>query len=144
MPGLFAFSTIAAAALLGNGPGDRGRAQGPAFAQLQADLNRGRLVLDRVRFLPAASALAPGADEWLAETARALSKASGRFVVVVAPEKERGFPPDTVLSRRRAEEAYRRLVSAGSSLERLVGLIQPSMLQPVESGQAHVEIVRIN
>lgn len=142
MAGLLAYSMLAAA-LFGTGPAEPGPEQSPTFAQLQADLKRGHLVLDRIRFVPAAATLVPGADGMLAETARALSKASGRFVVVVPPEKEPGFPPDTVLSRRRAEEAFRRLVSAGSSPERLVGLVQPPTLQPVESGKAHIEIVRI-
>lgn len=121
-----------------------GPAQDVAIVRLVDDLNRGHLVLEPARFVPGGVGLAPGTDSVLVRVARALNRATGRFVVVVPPEKSRGFAPDTVLSRRRAEEALRRLLGAGSSTERLVGLIQPPTLQEVDPGRARIEIFRIN
>ncbi|MFN0179164.1 MAG: hypothetical protein ACKVZ0_10215 [Gemmatimonadales bacterium] len=107
-------------------------------------LGSGRLVLVEVGFKPAKPDLIDGAEPTLEHAARALSRSPGRFVVMVPAERHPRFPPDTVLSRRRAEEALRRLLAAGSNPGRLVGLLQPPSLAPVEPGQARVELLRIN
>jgi hypothetical protein len=107
-------------------------------------LGSGRLVLEEVGFKPARPDLIDGAELNLEHAARALARSPGRFVVMVPPERDPRFPPDTVLSRRRAEEALRRLLAAGSNPGRLVGLLQPPSLAPVEPGQARVELLRIN
>lgn len=107
-------------------------------------LNRGHLILDQAPFRPERPELEDGVEPILRQTATALSRAPGRFVVVVPPEREPRLPPDTVLSRRRAEEAFRRLLGAGSNRNRLVGMVQPPTIASVPPGRARIELFRID
>ncbi|MDX2057226.1 MAG: hypothetical protein SFV24_05440 [Gemmatimonadales bacterium] len=107
-------------------------------------LNQGHLTLESVGFKPVRPDLADGTDPSLERLARAMERVPGRFVVLVAPERDRSLPPDTVLSRRRAEGALRRLLAAGANPKKLVGTIQPPTLMPVGAGRARVELLRIN
>jgi len=107
-------------------------------------LNQGQLTLESVGFKPVQPDLAEGADQSLERLARAMERVPGRFVVLVAPERDRSLPPDTVLSRRRAEGALRRLLAAGANPKKLVGTIQPPTLMPVGAGRARVVLLRIN
>ena len=112
-------------------------------------LHRGHLILDEARFRPADDRLIDGAEPALERTARALSRAEGRFLVFVPIERDRTLPPDTVLGRRRAETALRRLLAAGSNPSRLIespdGLRRRwSLLRPVAQGQARIELWKID
>lgn len=107
-------------------------------------LGQGHLTIETVEFKPVLPELAAGVDRSLERAARAIERVPGQFVVVVAPERDRSFPPDTVLSRRRAEEALRRLHAAGANRRKLVGTLQPPALMPVALGRARIELMRIN
>lgn len=133
-------------ALVGVGPPDPDSI--PGFDQdvdrLVEALNRGHLVLEQATFRPDRAELEDGADPILQHAATAIGRTPGRFVVVVPPEREARLPPDTVLSRRRAEEAFRRLLGAGSNKNRLVGMLQPPTIVPVAPGKARIELFRID
>lgn len=107
-------------------------------------LGNGHLTIEAVGFKPIAADLVDGSERSLERVARALEQVSGQFVVIVPPEADRSYPPDTVLSRRRAEEALRRLLAAGANRRKLAGTLQPPTLKPVAAGQARIELMRIN
>ena len=125
------------------------RSQLPSVERLAAGLTSGRLVLDQVHFQLNADALQPEGDPVLRQAARAINTATGQFVVYVAPEREGGLPPDTVLARRRRAVAFRALLSAGANPARLLGLADgaspsPESIELVSRGGARIELVRVD
>ncbi len=124
-------------------------AQPPAVAALVEALNRGHLVIDQARFRPADDQLVEGVEPALQQTARALSRTEGRFLVFVPIEHDPRFPPDTVLSRRRTLTALRRLIAAGSNPNRLIESRSsrnhgPALVEPVAPGHARIELLKID
>lgn len=122
--------------------------QEPTVESLVQRLEAGRLVLEQARFKPSADELVDGVEPVLKQAARALSRTSGRFLVLVPAERTPGLPPDTVLSRRRANAAFRRLIAVGSNPERLLEPGQtgrePIPAPPVPLNEARIELVRVN
>jgi hypothetical protein len=126
-----------------------GPEQPPTVAAMVEALRHGRLVIEQVRFRPEDDRLVAGFEPTLRQAARALSQTRGRYLVLVSPERQVGFPVDTILSRRRAMMALRRLIEAGSNPRRLVGAesmgdhgIRPAM--SVAPGDARIELIRIS
>ena len=128
--------TLVLATLIGPGP-----SQDPTIEAMVDQLNHGRLVLERAPFKSSDDHLVEGSEGLLQQAARALSRTEGRFVVFVAAEQERSFPPDTVLSRRRTAVALQRLIGAGSNPNRLV--LAGITRAPVAAGRARIELVKI-
>lgn len=120
----------------------------PPVGALVERLDRGHLILESGTFKSQRDDLVDGLEPILEQTARALSKSPGRFVVFVPAERAGPLPPDTVLGRRRAESAFRRLIAAGSNPERLLvpGSNQPlttPLTAVVGPCQARIELIRI-
>ena len=122
--------------------------QAPPVETMVEALSRGHLVIDQARFKPADDQLVDGVEPVLRQTARALSRTEGRYLVFVPFERDPRFPPDTVLSRRRALTAFRRLIAAGSNPNRLAesrGMPTQSrfLIESVAPGQARIELLKI-
>jgi hypothetical protein len=115
--------------------------QDPTVEAMVGQLNRGRLVLERAPFKSSDDHLAEGSEALLQQTARALGRTEGRFVVFVAAEQDRSLPPDTVLSRRRTAVALQRLIAAGSNPNRL--MLSGIVGAPVGTGRARIELVKV-
>ena len=134
---MLATVTLVLAIFAGPGPGF----QDPTVEAMVGQLNRGRLVLVRAPFKSSDDHLADGSEALLQQTARALGRTEGRFVVFVAAEQDRSLPPDTVLSRRRTVVAMQRLIAAGSNPNRLI--VSAIVGAPVGAGLARIELVKV-
>lgn len=135
---------LLALALITTGP-----RQLPSVEALAAQLTRGRLVLQQVRFQPNSDGLAADNALLLRQAARAINTTPGRFVVFVPSERVVSFPPDTVMTRRRRVAAFRALLSAGANPAHLLGPADgpsPSLhsIDPVQTGGARIELIRID
>lgn len=120
----------------------------PSVEALAARLAAGRLVLDQAPFAVGGDSLAGESVQILRQAARALNLTTGRFAVLVPPEREASLPPDTVQSRRRARAAFRALLAAGANPNHLV---EPegdargsSAADPVPAKAARIELVRVD
>lgn len=120
----------------------------PSVEALAARLAAGRLVLDQAPFAPGGDTLAGGSGHILRQAARALNLTTGRFAVLVPPEREASLPPDTVLSRRRAQAAFRALLAAGANPGHLVAPpVRPHgthASDPVPAKAARIELIRVD
>lgn len=121
-------------------------AQMPSVESMAERLMAGRLVLTGVRFEEAGEDLIDHSRALLDQAARALARVTGRFLVLVPAERDRRFPPDTVLSRRRATAALRALIAAGANPQQLAGpehIGTVPVTQLVGASAARIELVRV-
>jgi hypothetical protein len=106
-------------------PGSRPRLLGLAtrplsLAEMVAELERGCLALEDVRFRPGQDTIESVSPSQFAQVARALGMAQGAYRVAVPPERGPGFQPDTLQARRRGARLRDELVHYGASPARLL------------------------
>ncbi len=105
----------------GNGQRLLGLASRPlSLPEMVAELQRGCLALDEVRFRPGQDTIESLSPAHFAEVARALGLAQGAYRVAVPPERVPGFQPDTLQARRRGARLRDELVHYGASPSRLL------------------------
>ena len=106
-------------------PGNGQRLLGPAsrarsLPEMVAELQRGCLALEEVRFRPGQDTIESLSPAHFAEVARAIGMAQGAYRVAVPPERVPGFQPDTLQARRRGARLRDELVHYGASPGRLL------------------------
>lgn len=90
-----------------------------SLAEMVAELQRGCLALEEVRFRQGQDTIESLSPAHFAEVARAISLAQGAYRVAVPPERAPGFQPDTIQARRRGARLRDELVHYGASPDRL-------------------------
>ena len=131
---------------------------GESKESMVRDLQRGRLQVKGIRFVPGSDEMAEGFEQSIALLADALQSVDGQYALVVLAESDGKSPPDTETARRRMAKLAAHLQLAGVGPDRLVvaddaiGVRTPggrtldahvAASKAPKPGDARVEIVRV-
>lgn len=135
-------AAIAAAPLAGGAAKKLGGmfSKGQSAESMKKDLGKGRLVVQKVKFVAGSDELGSGFEEELTKVAQALANSEGQFALRVMAEAEDDADAAAALANRRAARVYAHLLLAGIPSDRLTR-DEGASGKPAKKGEARIEIV---